>query len=71
MDIRKQVGRNLKAIRLQRKLSQEQLAFECGMHRTYISGIERGVRNPSALVLSKIAKALNVEPHELLITDGK
>ncbi len=66
MDVRKRVGLNLKQIRLGRGLSQEALAFECGLHRTYISGVERGVRNPTVLVLEKIAMALDVPPSRLL-----
>ena len=60
MDIRKQVGLNLKRIRQETGLSQEKLALECGLDRTYVSGIERGIRNPSVVSLDKIARALNV-----------
>jgi len=66
MDVRQRVGLNLKKIRLGRGLSQEALAFECGLHRTYISGVERGVRNPTVLVLEKIAMALDVPSSRLL-----
>ena len=65
-DVRKRVGLNLKKFRIVRGLSQEALAFECGLHRTYISGVERGVRNPTVLVLEKIAMALDVPPSRLL-----
>lgn len=60
MDIRKKVGKNVARLRREKGWSQELLAFECGLHRTYISGVERGVRNPTVLILDKIAKALDV-----------
>jgi len=66
MDIRRRVGHNLRVIREAQGLSQEALAFESNLHRTYISGVERGVRNPTVVVLNKIAKALNIPPAELL-----
>ena len=66
MDSRQIVGRNVKRLRKERGLSQEQLAFETELHRTYISGIERGIRNPTVLILEKLAKALKVGPAELL-----
>jgi transcriptional regulator with XRE-family HTH domain len=66
MDIRRRVGINVKRFRKERDLSQEALAFECGLHRTYISGVERGVRNPTVTVLDKIARALTVRPGQLL-----
>lgn len=66
MDIRRRVGLNMKMHREDRGWSQEELAFECGLHRTYISGVERGVRNPTVLVLQKIAKALQVPTADLL-----
>ena len=66
MDVRKRVGINLKRLRQDRQMSQEELAFESGLHRTYISGIERGVRNPTVLVLEEIAVALKVPAAKLL-----
>ena len=66
MDIRKQLGRNVADIRRQRRWSQEDLAFESGLHRTYVSGIERGARNPTVMVLEKLARALGVPPGDLL-----
>ena len=71
MDIRRRVGLNLRKIRESQGLSQENLAFECGIHRTYISGVERGIRNPTIVVLAKIAKALDVSPAELLAGPAK
>jgi len=48
------------------ELSQEELAHEAGLHRTYISLLERGLRNPSLLVMAALAKALGVELDELV-----
>jgi transcriptional regulator with XRE-family HTH domain len=66
MDVRQRVGQNLRRLRLETGWSQEDFAFECGIHRTYISGLERGVRNPTITVLDKIAKALKISPAVLL-----
>lgn len=66
MDVRRRVGLNLKKFREERGFSQEAFADHCGLHRTYISGIERGVRNPTVLIVEKIAKALKVSAAELL-----
>lgn len=66
MDIRKRVGANLKRLRSEMGLSQEAFADVADLHRTYISGLERGVRNPTVTVLEKIAKALKVKPGRLL-----
>lgn len=71
MDIRRRVGLNMRKHREDRGWSQEELAFECGLHRTYISGVERGVRNPTVLVLQKIAKALKVPAAALLEEGGR
>jgi transcriptional regulator with XRE-family HTH domain len=66
MDVRRRVGQNVKSFRKESGLSQEGLAFECGLHRTYVSGVERGIRNPTVLVLEKIAQALNIPAGRLL-----
>ncbi len=66
MDIRKQVGRNVRRYRLERDWSQEELAFEAGVHQTYLSGVENGTRNPTITVLKKLADALGVPPAALL-----
>ena len=66
MDVRRRVGRNLAEFRKQAGLSQEGLADECGLHRTYVSGVERGVRNPTVMVLEKIALALGIATSRLL-----
>ncbi|MPZ36172.1 MAG: helix-turn-helix domain-containing protein [Rhodospirillales bacterium] len=66
MEVRRRVGLNVRHLREARCLSQEALAFECGLHRTYISGVERGVRNPTVVVLEKIARALKTPSSRLL-----
>jgi len=66
MDIKAVVGRNVKQHREAKGLSQEQLAFEADLHRTYVSGVERGIRNPTVLIVAKLADALGVEPSKLL-----
>jgi transcriptional regulator with XRE-family HTH domain len=71
MDIRKQVGVNLQRLRREKGWSQEDMAFESGLHRTYVSGIERGVRNPTLLILDKLAKSLDVAPAELVARSRK
>lgn len=53
-------GKKLKEVRLKKNLSQGDVARILGVHRTYISGLERGARNPSLLTVQKVAKALDV-----------
>ncbi len=64
--MRKRVGLNLKKYRMEAGFSQEGLALECGLHRTYVSGVERGIRNPTVTVLEKLAGPLDVETWRLL-----
>lgn len=59
-------GKKLREARLKKKLSQGDMAKILGVHRTYISGLERGRRNPSLLTVQKVAKALSISPKELL-----
>ncbi len=63
------LGDNVKTLRLQNALSQEELAFKANLDRTYISQIERGVGNPSVLVLLKIAVVLGVDLPRLFSKD--
>jgi transcriptional regulator with XRE-family HTH domain len=60
-------GQRVRAIRNRRGVSQEGLALQCGLDRTYISGIERGTRNPSLTNILKIATALDVPPSDLFV----
>lgn len=66
MDIRRQLSRNLRRLRTEKGWSQEDLADRAGLHRTYVSGVERGVRNPTITIVAALAKALGVPPAELL-----
>lgn len=65
MDVRNRIGWNLRRLRAERGLTQEIFATDSGIDRGYISGVERGVRNPSATVLAKIADALDADVSEL------
>ena len=66
MDIREVFARNLRKIRQARRLSQEALAHEAGIDRTYISALERCVYSASIDTVDKLAAALDVEPADLL-----
>lgn len=66
MDIRQKLARNLRLLRAEKQWSQETLGFEAELHRTYISDLERGARNPSVTIIEKLAKALNVTAGRLL-----
>lgn len=66
MDVCHRLGRNLRRLREKTGLSQEQFADEAGIHRTYVSDLERGVRNPTIRVVEKLARALRVSAGQLL-----
>lgn len=66
MDVRKVFGTNVRRLRLEKGLSQEQFGFVAGIDRTYVSGVERGLRNPSLMLADRFAEGLGVELHELL-----
>ena len=63
--MRRRVGLNVQKARRVRGMSQEELAHLAKMHQTYLSGVERGKRNPSILVLDRIAAALGVDISDL------
>ncbi|RYE64449.1 MAG: XRE family transcriptional regulator [Oxalobacteraceae bacterium] len=69
MDVRRKLGFKVQALRATRGWSQDDFAHRAGLHRTYVSGVERGVRNPTVTVLEKLAAALQVELTELLRFD--
>ena len=60
------LAKNIRNLRRSVQLSQEELAFECEIDRTYISKLERGIANPSLLVLFRISIVLKVEIKDLL-----
>ncbi|NOJ48535.1 helix-turn-helix transcriptional regulator [Bradyrhizobium sp. WSM 1744] len=60
------LARNMRRLRAARGLSQEALAHDCGINRTYLSGVERSERNVSIDNIARIAKGLDVEPWKLL-----
>lgn len=66
MEIRERLAVNLRRLRQESGRSQEEFAYEADLHRTYISDLERGTRNPSVLILEKLGKALGVPPGRLL-----
>jgi len=69
MDIYKIFANNVKKNRLKQSLSQEELAFKAGLHRTYISDIEREKRSISLGNIQKISIALEIEPYELFLKE--
>ncbi|OHB38816.1 MAG: transcriptional regulator [Phenylobacterium sp. RIFCSPHIGHO2_01_FULL_70_10] len=69
MDMRRLVGRNVRRIRLQRDLTQEELAERSGFTQQYISDLERGRRNPTIVSLYELAQALGVSHVELVKPD--
>lgn len=66
VDWRSRVGKNVRRLRETRGLTQEKLAVDADIDLTYLGGIERGKRNPSLLVMVRIAEALGVDVRDLL-----
>jgi len=66
MDVRHRLAENMRRLRKERGWSQETLADEAGLDRTYISGIERVVRNPTITVAERVALALGCRMSDLL-----
>jgi len=65
-DVRARLAANLRKLRQEKGLSQEAFADEAGLHRTYVSDIERRARNPTITVVDKLARALGVPLGKLL-----
>lgn len=71
MNLQERVGLNVQNLRRERSLSQEELAARAAIHQSYLSDIERARRNPSLLVLERVAIALGVDVEELVRRRGK
>jgi transcriptional regulator with XRE-family HTH domain len=65
VDIRIRFGRAIRRIREEQEINQEEAAERCGLHRTYYSGIERGVRNVSLVNIEKVARGLKTNLPDL------
>lgn len=66
MSTYKALASNIKSLRRKKRWSQEELSFQTGIHRTYISSIERGIGNPTLDILIRLGKTLGVKPQDLL-----
>lgn len=67
MDTKQSVGKRIKIVRQMRRWTQEQLAEKVGLSPKYISGIERGVENPTLENVIRVAKVLGVEAYDLFL----
>ncbi|MCA0979294.1 helix-turn-helix domain-containing protein [Qipengyuania flava] len=66
MDVVQLLGENVRRYRKRLGMTQEQLAHEAEMERSYVSDLERGTRNPSVRALGRLAQALRIQPDQLL-----
>ena len=71
MDMRKLVGRNVLRTRKSKNITQERLAELSGFSQQYISGLEKGLRNPTVVTIYELSQALGVNYIELLKPDGQ
>jgi len=72
MDVRKTIGWNLRRLRVDKGLSQERLALEAGIDRSYVGRVERGMENVTVSTLEAISLTLNVHVSELFaVVDDK
>jgi ribosome-binding protein aMBF1 (putative translation factor) len=69
--LRQLLAKNIRRLRHELGISQEELAFRARVHRTYMSSIERAHRNVAIVSIEKIAKALDVKPHQLLLDERR
>jgi len=68
MDIQDVLARNVRVFRELKGWSQEELAERADVHRTYVSQVERGLRNPTIVIVERLAKALKMTASDLLKT---
>jgi transcriptional regulator with XRE-family HTH domain len=66
VEILERLGRNVRRLRQEKGWSQEHYAFEAGVHRTYVSEVERAIRNPTATMIEKLARPFGLAPGRLL-----
>jgi transcriptional regulator with XRE-family HTH domain len=71
MDMRKLVGRNFAWLRQTKGLTQEEVEARSGFSQQYLSGLERGIRNPTIITLYELARALDVSVIDLVRPDRK
>ncbi len=69
--LRQVLAKNIRSRRQELGISQEELAYRAKIHRTYMSTVERGLRNVAIDNIEKIAKALGVKPHQLLMDERR
>lgn len=69
-ELQKAFGRELRRLRMSRGISQEKLALECGLDRTFISLLERGQRQPSLTTVFVLAEALDIAPSQMVKNIG-
>lgn len=69
-ELQRRVGANIRLIRVERGLSQEQMAEAIGVHRTYLGGLERGERNVTLRAVERVAAWLEIDPVKLLSADS-
>ena len=66
-DLRQAFAANLRRLRHAKGISQEDLAYEADVNRTYVSKLEKGVSYPGLEIIAKLADALGIEPAEMLV----
>ncbi|TPL10276.1 helix-turn-helix transcriptional regulator [Mesorhizobium sp. B2-4-14] len=71
MDMRRLVGRNFARLRREKNLTQEEVQARSGFSQQYLSGLERGQRNPTVITLYELARALGVSHVELVKPDDQ